>query len=55
MAVVPPCTHLRFVSVIFLIYGWDAREKGIQDALSSQKGMVSSVFLLHRSRGADGP
>jgi len=55
MAVVPPCTHLRFVSVRFVISGWDVREKGIQNALSSQKGVVSGVFFLHRSRGADGP
>ena len=55
MAVVPPCTHLHLVSPRFITFGSNTREKGIQNALPSQEGMVGGVFLLHGSRSADGP
>ena len=55
MAVVPPCTHLHFVSARNIIYGGDTREKGIQNALPGQEGVVGGMFLLYGSRSADGP
>ncbi len=57
IAVVPPCTHLyRVVSNAISRIGYgNAREKGIQNPLTSEQREIRSVLFRDWSRRTNGP